>query len=789
MISNYFKMAFRQLTKNKQHTFINVIGLAIGFAVCLVIAGYVYHEYSFENNYKNKDRIYRVTTFAKFGTSNFVLAAATPPLGPAIKESLPEIENYVRFYSTIQPKFKINNAIFEEKKIFFSDPSFVDIFNTSFLYGNPRTALTAPYSIIIDEATAQKYFGNSSALGKIISYISRGKQYDYSVTGVFKNMPSNTVLRTSFIASASTPAQLEYMNQTKWNPFDNCFTFLLLKKNANISDLEKKIDQIGQKNLGAAGKGSKYELQSLKNIYFHSLSNDLVYTANPERILVFSIIAGLILLLACINYINLNTAKIISRLKETAVRKTCGAERSQLIFQFLVESSLVILLSMFIGIVFFYLLKPLLEKFIEQDLMIGLLSNPEVPLMAFGLVVFVILFAAFYPALVLSSHKATALFKPNSGLGEQRSLIRKILVTAQYTITIGVIIYVMTIAKQTNYMENKDLGFDKGGMITFNRTDTAMAKILRNELKKIPSIKTFTQLAVFPSEENRAITNYTLGGNDQENMAQIISTDSEFINTFGVHLINGRNFTSSSASDKFSVLVNETFIKANKIANPIGFKITYGSLVYEIIGVVKDFHTNSLRSEIYPLIIRNSEFETQSLSCFVVRYHANLFNEAVKNISGIWKRLSDQQFIYKLSEEAINAAYKKENALLTLLFSFCVMIIIVACLGILGLASYMAERRTKEIGVRKVLGASVKQILFMLSKDFIFWVSIANIFAWPLAYWATNDWLNNFPYRISLNAFDFVIAGTIALSIALITSSVYTIKSAVTNPANSLRYE
>lgn len=791
MLANYLKSAFRQLIRNKQSSFINILGLAVGFAGCLVIGGYVIHEYTFESTHKNRASIYRVCTEMKFGTALAMDATAPAPLGPAVQASVPEVENYARLIYEIDPKVVRAESRIKENQIYFVDPQFLDIFTIPFTRGTPHTALQAPFSLLIDEQIAVKYFGRNDAMGQVLRLEIGDKEYDFTITGIFKPLPTNTTLKTSLLASFSLPEQIEKIQKEEWKPFDNFSLYFQLRINADPKEIEKKVQALGQANFGVQGNNIRLFFQPFEKIYSEGMgirNNYLNNASNPTRTKIFVVITFLLLLLATINYINLSTARIMSRMKEVAVRKTCGAGRGNLAAQFLVESGIVTSLAMIAGLFLFYLFKPRLDGYLENNIALEISTNVWFPFLIAGLIILVGIVAGSYPAYLLSRLHASMLLKPNAGKRPRKLFLRQIFVTLQYTITIGMIGYVLVVAKQINFMEMEDLGYNKNGMLVLKGDRGGDFTVLAQELQKVPGVQYTTSLMQpFPGEDQE-FSHIQLEGETKPKLVQIVATDPGFLQTFQVRLAEGRNFTPRSEPDAKMILLNETAVKKFGITNPVGKHLSVDGTSMEIIGVVKDFHANSLHLKINPTVIQNMELKPQFFSCIVIRLDKSS-PEMINRVREVWNQVfPGKTFHYEFSEDVLKKAYGTEERLAAFLLFLCFLIILVACLGVYGLSAFSAEKRTKEIGIRKVLGASVQGIVVLLSGDFAAWVIVANIFAWPLGWWAADRWLRDFPYRTTITV-EFLAAGVIALVIAMLTASIQTVRVARQNPINSLRYE
>jgi putative ABC transport system permease protein len=824
MISNYIKVAFRNLIRFKSYSAINITGLAIGMVCCILILLYVYDEMSYDRFNKNSDRIYRVVVDGSLGDNSFKVATTSPPLRNALLQDYPEVEAVARIWRpiTVQlggskignfgfPVLRYEDKVFSEEKFYWVDSTFPDVFTMDFIKGDPKTALTQPSSVVLTEKMAKKYFGNEDPMGKILNVDNRR---NFKVTGVVKEFPENSHFHFDFLGSLSTFN--DFVQQQGW--LNNSFyTYLLLRKGFPAEQFAAKLPALVQKYIYPVierflhvqkaeliKRGGKYELalQPLTDIHLHSnLGIELEPNGDISYVYIFSLIALGILLIACINFTNLATARSANRLKEIGVRKTLGSSRQQLIKQFLTESILMTFIGVIISLIVIEIALPYFSDLVGKHLSISYLENIFfVP----SLLLFIILvgtIAGGYPALYLSSFSPVKVLKKETGNSGRNPWLRNSLVVLQFAVSIFLFIGTIIVYNQLNYISNKKLGFNKDQVLVVKKTDDIAAKrphnieSFVNVLKSVPGvINASNSTQIFG--ENFGATPYKLFGTNDNHIIDIMFTDYYFASVYGIQMAKGRFYSREYGTDSMAVVINETAAKEFGIANnPIGKQIVHPHAndnsvdVYTVIGVMKDFNYESLHQKIRPLIIRlfNSRGFGRNVS---VKLSANNIKEELSEIGDVWhKYAGNQAFEYVFFDENFAKAYAAEEKTGVIVSVFSILAIFIACLGLLGLAAFTTERRTKEIGIRKILGASVPGIVVLLLKDFVKWVLISNIIAWPIAYFALNKWLEDFAYKVNISLWTFVLASVIAMLIAILTVSYQSIKASIANPVKSLRYE
>ncbi|HEX6223265.1 MAG TPA: ABC transporter permease [Chryseolinea sp.] len=801
MIRSFFATAIRHLLKNVSYTVLNVAGLSIGLACFIMIGLWVQHELSYDSFHEKSDRIYRVAGTFTDESGQFDQAVTCIPLAPALANDLPEVENTVRL--------DMNDAVvryadkqFSERNIIAVDPSFFEVFSFKLLKGNPATALKEPYNIVLSQSMAQKYFGDEDPLGqslKIFQYDPNGQGADYKVTGIVEDCPGNSHFNYNFLFSFKT---VEAVNPNEFGYagwFNNgYYTYLLLKDNSSATDLQAKLSNFLEKYIGSDMKKNKiywsYFLQPLTDIHTKS---DLRYEIRSNNNLAFIVIFGavgfIVLLLACINYINLSTAYSADRFKEVGVRKVMGACRNQLVIQYLIESLILVLISLAFSIVWIELARPLFESLTGNEITKLYTVNTLTTLLAIAVTVGVL--SGIYPSLILSSFKTVNVLKGHFTSGPTGAWLRKSLVVFQYAVTIVLISSILVTQRQLHYIDNKNLGFNKENLLILNVNGSPEVRpgyaAFKNELMADPTITGLATSSAMISGGlgNRVVTVEDVSGKKISATMFTNPVDADYIETYGMKLTAGRNFVKDSRADSSSVIVNEATTRAYGYTDPkdaLGREILFGETRVEIIGVVSDFHYNTLRKKIEPTCMFLSR---GGFSRVAVRLNGDI-DHGLRLVTIAWKKHFPNTVLeYGFAEERVSDQYRSEQQFAKLFMAFSLVSLAIACLGLFALVSYSVKGRTKEIGIRKVLGASVGRIVSMLSLEFIFLILLAGLVAMPVGYYLMEQWLQGFEYRIPIGPEVFLVAGTIALFIAVITISIKSVRSALANPVNSLRNE
>lgn len=824
MIKNYLTIAWRNFRKQSFYSFINVAGLAVGIAACLVIVLFIIDELSYDSYNTKANRIYRVNEEIKFGGNHIKLCVSGAPTANALQQDYPEIEAAVRFrgYGSYLVKPANGTQNIKEQNVIWTDSTFFKIFSVKVLEGNPITALKEPASIAISKRMAQKYFPGKSALGE--SLILDNK-YNAKITAVYEDIPRASHFHFDILIAqvGDWPAAKEAQSQTFLS--ENFNTYLLLKEGANARALEKKFPGFLKKYFGpqiasALGSeftmekflatGNKWELTltALKDIHLHSdLTGEFEPNGNITYVYLFGIIAAFILAIACINFMNLSTARSSNRAKEVGVRKVMGSLRSHLVRQFLTESVLVTLLSFIIAIGLAYLLLPYFNDLALKQLELPL-TSPVFYLTLIGSLLLIGLMAGVYPSFFLSAFKPVNVLKGHVALGMKSGFIRSALVVFQFVISIFLIIGAITVNRQLNFIQNKKLGFEKNQVIIIHDAYALRpfpnVQAFKTEVLKVPGVANGTISGFLPVNSDRNNNTYWKEGNQPtpNNLVslQSWSVDTDYIETMGMKIKIGRGFSKEFISDSSAVILNEAAIPMFSLGeNPIGQKISTfngnrpdGSpdpkqlKSWTIIGVIENFHFSTMKEGITPLgLLLNKSDGNVSF-----KFNSANTNEVIQSIEKVWKQLAPgQPFQYSFLDEDFGRMYTTEQRLAKIFFTFAGLAIIIACLGLFALTAFTAEQRTKEIGIRKVLGASVGGIVVLLSKEFGKLILISFALAAPLAWYAVNWWLKSYTYKVEIGIPVYLLAGIGAFIVAWLTMSYQSMKAALSNPVNSLRSE
>jgi putative ABC transport system permease protein len=810
MFKNYFKIALRNLTRFKIYSFINIAGLAVGMACSILIILFVLDELNYDRFHKNSDRIYRLSRewFNQDGTSSLHLARVAPPIGPLLKNDFPNaIEEMTRIIYDWETLVKVDDKSFIEEGFFWAEENFFKVFSFKLLKGNTSTALSEPYSCVITESTAKKYFGDENPVGKTILY---GGEDNFKVTGVVEDIPKNSHFKFDLLGSFITLNDyIGIENLTRNWGSNNYVTYLLLPKNFPVIELEKQIpgfldkhisqlviDETGNPPAVQPSKVNKLHLWKLTDIHLHSqLTTELEENGNINDVYIFSITALLILLIAYINFMNLATARSAKRAREIGMRKVLGAYKRQLMLQFIGESLIISFIALFFAIVIVEAALPFFNNFIDKQLSLNYFGNPTIILGLVGLTLLVGLISGSYPAFLLSSFNTIKVLKGNNS-SSRKSTFRTVLVVSQFTISIALIICMGIVYSQMEYFRSKDLGYDKSRIVLLPSSDEIKTNIesVKSQLYENPKILNITSSRLVPSN---MLLNSWGGQIVSDDKAEPLTfrlavdeVDHDFIKTYNLQIIAGRDFSREFGTDDTSAFIlNEAAVKQLSW-NPleaIGKRMNYGNRSGEIIGVVNNFHFESLHNKIVPVIFLLSKTGNNQFS---VKISGNDITRTIEFLKKKWSQFRpDYPFEYKFLEDQLDELYTSEKTLGDIFGIFSMLAVIIACLGLFGLASFAAEQRTKEIGIRKVLGATVSGIVVLFSIEFLKLVIISNLIAWSLAYYAMNSWLEDFAYKTDMSIWIFILSGLVAILIALLTVSFQAMKTGFSNPVKSLRYE
>ena len=793
MFKNYLKTTFRNTTRHKGYSFINLTGLAIGMACTLLILLLVKDELSYDRFHENGKDIYRIMSYGtKYMIEGF---DGTPaPLAPAVKEEVPGIVNYARFSDVPKLVCKYGDKVFYETRGLIADPSIFEIFTFPFVQGDPKTALSEPLDIVITETTAKKYFGTEDPLGKTIEVEGRPA----AVKGVIRDIPHNSHIQFDFLSSYDFIQELTSYGMS-WGSF-NFVTYLQLEANRDIQEIGKNITAVAAKNNCPQVKdGVEFRLQPLSAIHLDSRAafRNYIEVGDRKYVYVFSIIAFFVLFIACVNFMNLSTARSTTRAKEVGMRKAVGASRRHLILQFFGESLFLTTTACVFALALVTALLPAFNQIAGKDLKLDLIDIQLV----LGLIIIVLLTAltaGSYPAIYLSSFKPVKVLKgvfKSEGKGQT---FRRVLVVTQFSLSIALLIGTSVAYNQLRFLRHSKLGFNTENIVyvpvkenTGKRYDAFKAELLNDS--NILSVA--AQYYLFAEEGAFRTTNYDWEGKEKGQEADIVLNlvDYDFIPMMELELVEGRNFSNEYSTDATQAyILNEEAIKKIRMQDPVGKQFSYGQRKGTIIGVLKNAHFRSLHVKIEPHVFffLDDVSEATQYGVVLIKIDGSKTEEALAKIQGVWKKFNPiSPFEYHFLDQKYDSLYRKEQKIGTILNAFTLFAIIISCLGLFGLASFLTEQRTREIGIRKVLGASESSIVFLLSKQFTKWVLISNIFAWPAAYFIMNEWLKSFAYRINIGIWAFVLSGMLAVGIALITVSYQAIRAAWANPVDSLRYE
>jgi predicted permease len=795
MFKNYMKIALRNIKRYKGYSFINIFGLAVGITCCILIFLWVQDEFSYDKFHENGDNLYLVGTHQRLGSQTATSSGTPPALGPAFKEEYPEIVNSARFCNGPHALIFAYGEKRLREYVEAVDGSLLEMFSFPLLQGNPKTALSNPHSLVMTERMAQKYFNTENALGKIIRVENK---YDFEVTGVLKNLPRNSLLQFDYLV----PIQFleEHWNVTDhlntWYNF-SFTTFVQLHESASPQEVEEKT--AGRINKGFPDDDATPFLRPYTKLYLYGLGTG---GGRITRVRMLSLIAVFVLLIACINFMNLTTARGGNRAKEIGMRKVTGALRWDIIKQFYGESTLMAFLSLAFAVLLVILLLPVFNNLTGKELIFNPSHNLSLILGLLGATLLTGLIAGSYPALFMSSFQPVKIMRDASGLGSKSSLFRKILVVLQFSISVALIIQTFVIFKQLNYMRIRDLGFSREHLLYFpvNGSLKQHYEAAKQELQLVPGIRQVSLTSRTPLIFGSSGSGWDWEGKSPEidPMIRYFCCDFDFVKTFEMEMVQGRFFsrerTPAASPQSGQLVINEEFARIIGEENPVGMRLSHGSNHATIIGVINDFNYFPLYYRSGPLIIFYKTYDSSPGHHFYrfifARIRPDNVPQTIASIEKIYKKFNPAfPFTFRFLDDDYNQLYHSEEQAGEIFRYFAILAVLISCLGLFGLASFLAEQRTKEIGIRKVLGSSIQGIIFLLSKQFLKWVAIANIIALPIAWTISYSWLQNYPYRTIIGVWVFILTATMTLVIALLTVSYKSIKAARSNPVDSLRYE
>jgi len=820
MLKNFFKIAWRNLLKRKAYTLINILGLATGMAVCLLIVLFVQSELGYDKQHENGKNIYRMVLDRIYPGRTTSYSIIPQSIGAAVKAEFPEVKESVRLFSFTGDNgnffLRIGDKLFEEKRVFAVDSNFFKVFSCKVLKGDITTALLKPNSVVINETTAKKYFGSAdAALNKTFETDGNNNNNNvFQITAITADWPENSHFLYDLLISTTG---FEFTRQLNYINF-SVHTYFLLNPGASADALEAKFPLIIKKYVAGDiekrfgqsmdqfikdGNGYHYHLQPLQRI--HLISNmeaELGTNGSFKAVYIFTVVAIFILVLACINFINLSTARSVERAREVGIRKTFGSERKALIGQFLLESIVICFISILVAFGLIALLLPLFNQVSGKSLTIVYFFQPLNILLILAFAILIGLLAGLYPAFVLSSFKPILVLKGRFKSQKYGLILRNGLVGFQFFISVVLIVSTIMVNRQMSYMLGEKIGFRKDHVIIVERTDLLdqQSRAFKTELGKIAGVESVSGTSAMPGQQNFFGVSYTEVGSKEQLTGRGIFVDDSYAKVLGLELKEGRFFSKDFSTDTLGIILNEKAVAELKLKNPIGARLTSPdpflngrggvTYIYTVIGIVKDFHFQSLHQKIAPLFINYSARFGEVGNTTALRIKAADFKTAVAQIEGTWKKfVKNQPFHYTFLDQTLARQYHSEQTMQRIFTIFSSLAIFIACIGLLGLAAYTTQQRTREISIRKVLGASVGNVVTMLSKDFLKLVLIAAVIAFPVAWWGMHKWLQNFEYKITMGWLVFVVAALAATFVALFTISFQAIRAAIANPVNSLRTE
>lgn len=807
---SFIKLFFRDALRNKAFTTLNILGLAAGMSAFIIIMLWVSDELSYDGYNTNAERIYRVKTFFRFNGAENTVTYCPAPLAPALRSDCPEVESTVRFLDNGSSIIRYGNNSFTEKRIIYADSTIFDIFSIKVLKGNPKNALVAPKRVAISESMAKKYFGQEDPLDKILRFDNSD---DYLVTAIFKDIPQASHFHFDFIASFHS---INRGDDRLWLSA-NYHTYVLLNKNADPVQFEKKLPGMVEKYVApqaAQGLGTSWEklletglkmefsIQNIRDIHLTTgIIGEFEASGDIKYVYIFTLVAIFIILLACINFTNLSTARSASRLKEVGVRKVFGVQRVKLSWQFMLESFLIVFAAHIVAMILTEISLPFFNDLSGKDLSINYFDIRFVSAV-FGLVIIISIIAGSYPAIYLSSFKPITVLKREMVSGRKRTIFRSMLVTGQFIISLVLLSSTLILSSQMEFIQNKDLGYNKEHLVVINNTYLLGKNVenFRNQVLADPQITNLTQSGFLPSPSIRNNSSIFRDGIKSINptFCTFFNVDTNYIKTFDMKMAMGRAFSKDFLTDSSSVILNEAAVKLLGWDNPIGRKIgttrdsdtdvkNLGLNVFTVIGVVRDFNFTSLHEPVAALAMFLKS-DTYSITCRI-RSDANI-SEIVSSLKSKWtENAPDQPFEYDFVTESLNRQYKGEIRFGKIMGIFTGLAFFVSCLGLLGLALFASEQRKKEIGLRKVNGSGITRIIWLLTSDFTKLILIAFIVACPLSYYVMNKWLEGFAYRIDISLWTYVVTGLLSYIIAMCAVGYLSFRAAATNPVETLKNE
>lgn len=786
MLKNYFKIALRNIVRQKTFSTISIAGLVLGLTSFLIIFLYVFNELSYDRFNGKYEKIFRVTGGCNNNGTRSNYARTPAPLADALKKEFPGITNTSRLAKEEKVLLSCGVKKFYEENVFFVDPSFLTIFTYPQIAGDRNNVLIEPMCVLLSESAADKYFGKTNSIGKTLRY---NDKYDLKITGILRDAPANSHFHFDFLISMASTNQI-YGSDFATNRMNtSVYTYLLLNRPEYAQQIERKFPSFLKNYYGGLLDFIEptLTLQPLSQIHLYSnIGGEIEVNSDIKYIYIFSVVGLMILIMACINYMNILTAGYSKRIKEIGVRKVLGANKAVLIKQFIGESILTAFLAFFITIIISFLFLPVINSLIGRSLILDLKQNYMLIIVMVIVTLLTGIISGIYPAFILSSlNPSTILGKSLHGKFSGAFVIRTLIVF-QFMISTGLIISTLIISEQLNYIRNKKLGFEKNHIVVLPLREDYTRKnyeILKTVLVLEPKILSASASSVLPGEV-KYYNSVSWDGSGYDKTMDFIFADYDFLKTYKIDIAQGRDFSKDFGSDlKNGYILNEEAVKEIGWKEPIGKKFNDGF----VIGIVKNFHYKSLYEPVKPLYISVNPDNINFLS---IRINPNNVTASLDYIQQSWKELFPHSpFEYFFFDNHLDKLYKSETKLASIFNWFSGLAIMISCLGLIGLTSISVVKKTKEIGIRKVLGESVEGIVFMITKEFIIIIFVANIIAWPVAYYFMSKWLEDFAYRIEISWWMFLASGIITLAIALLTVSLQAVKAATANPVNSLKYE
>jgi len=794
MLRNLFTIALRNIRKDKTYSAINILGLTIGITCSVFLLMYILDELSYDRYHKKAVNIYRIVSNIKEPDNAFTWAVAQIPLAEELRDNYPEVKNAVRFFGLGKTLYKNGDKEFYEEKFYLADSTVFDMFDYTFLSGDPATALDKPNTIVLTESVAVKYFGKADAVG--LTFQNQDKK-NYEVTGVIKDVPLNShFLFDALISRSSIP---DY--QGSWGNF-GVFTYILLPDGYELAKMDSSLMKVIREKVNPIfdqfGIKIRYEMQRITDIHLYSKIQDEAEAGGDiSYIYVFAAVAAFMLIIACINYMNLATARSANRSKEVGIRKVMGSQRGQLIAQFITESVLVALIALVVSLVLIYALLPIFNELSSKEIPFRYITQAPVMLSLFGVVVFVGIVGGSYPAFYLSGFNPVSVLKGKVASKGGAAIFRKFLVVVQFSISIFMLISTLIVFDQLQFMREKDLGFTKEQVISVDLSSDELqnkSHVIAERMRQTPGV---ALAATSGSVPGRGIGKYIVKVEDNEGKllergVDFFTADFDFVKSMGMTIVEGRDFSRDISSDTtYGALVNEAMVKRMGWDNPIGKKFVFNggpNPEKHVLGVIKDYHQNSLYDAIEPLMI----VLRQDNYILLIKTKAGDVRESLTSIEKTWKEVvPGYPMEYKFLDQDFDSQYKSDEKRSQIFTAFSFLTIIIACLGLLGLSAFTTEQRTKEIGVRKVIGASVRGLVVLVSREFFMLVGIGTVLALPAAWYFTDTWLQNFAYRILLEGewMTFLISAILAFAITFLTVGFHVIRAASANPVNALRDE